>query len=113
MVATLSSLDLNIDAYDPTERGGHPELIPVECTRVHAEHNVRSANGLLSETKEFQQVRASRLFFSLEHKGESRVGEALQLEVLDSKTNGEGSIAIVSSTTAIEEISFTNCFGRA
>lgn len=87
VVSSLGSLDLNVKTDDTTERGSHPELVPVKSTRVHAEHNIRSADSFLGDFEEFQKIRASRLFFSLEDKGEPGVGETLDLEILDSETS--------------------------
>jgi len=110
VVSTLGSLDLYVDTDDTTERGGHPELVPVESTGVHAEHNVGNADSFLGDVEELHKSRASRLFFSLEDKGEPGVGETLDLEVLDSETDGEWGVTIVSSTTTVEEISLNNSF---
>lgn len=86
VVTTLSGLDLDINADDTTKRGSHPELVPVEGTGIHAEHNVGGTDGSFREFEEFQQVGASRLFFSFENESESGVGESLNLQVLDSES---------------------------
>lgn len=43
VISTVSAIDLHVKADDTTERRGHPELVPVEGSGVHAEHDVRSA----------------------------------------------------------------------
>lgn len=49
VVATLSSFDSHIYDSDTTERRGHPELVPVESTRVHAEHEIGLTNSFLGD----------------------------------------------------------------